>query len=112
MSDIFAHRRGPSALDPSLKLSTRRLMLSSSYHPADHYSDGDSNCERCCNCFGGMSLQAFGCVVNKLLSSIAALFCGSPGCFHAVLERICNGGCRPRRLARGFGNLLARSFQY
>ena len=59
-----------------------------------------------------MSLQALDCVIKKLFSSIAALFCDATRRSYAVLKCIRNGGCRPRSLARRFGNLLAGLFQH
>ncbi len=55
-----------------------------------------------------MSLQALGGVIKKFLSSIAALFCDTPRCSHAILKCIRNRRCRPRSLARRFCNLVAR----
>jgi len=49
---------------------------------------------------------------KKLFSSVAALFCDTPGCSYAILKCIRNSRCRPRSLARRFGNLLARLFQH
>jgi hypothetical protein len=54
-------------------------------------------------------------VVYSMRSSskpISASFCGSPRCFHSVLESICNGRRCPGCLARCFGDLIARSFQH
>ena len=59
-----------------------------------------------------MSLQALDRVIKKLFSSIATLFCDTPRCSYAILKCIRNGRCRPRSLARCFGNLLARLFQH
>jgi hypothetical protein len=57
-----------------------------------------------------MSLQALFCVIKKLLSGIAALFCDPPRCSYAILKCVRNRGCRTGSFARCFGDLLARLF--
>ncbi len=59
-----------------------------------------------------MPLQALGGIIKKLFGCIPALFCRTPRSDHALFKRICNGRCCPRSLARSFGKLLARPFQY
>ena len=46
-----------------------------------------------------MSLKALGCVIKKLFSSVATLFCDTPRDSHAILNCIGYGGCRMRCLA-------------
>src|SRR5271165_284235 len=105
------NKKGPSALDPSLTFGLLR-ELPSLHNPADRYPSRNAYCERHYNCLNRVSLQALGGVIKELFSSVAALFCDTPCCSHAIFKCIRNGRCRQRSLARRFGNLLAGSFQH
>ena len=86
--------------------------LSSLDQPTYQYSYADTYRQRHYSRFNRMSLQALLCIIKKLFGCIAALFCRTPRSDYAIFKRICNSRCRPRRLSRCFGNLLARPFQY
>ena len=59
-----------------------------------------------------MPLYASFCVVKQLCSDIAAMFCGTPRCFDAILKRIRNIRCSPRSLMRRIVNLFVHLFQH
>ncbi len=59
-----------------------------------------------------MSLDALSRVIQEFFGSIAALFCGTPDYFYAILY--CAGnriGCT-RSLVSRFGDMFSRSFHY
>ena len=105
-------RPGAPAPRARLRAFALLLALSTPNHPADRSSGRNAYQECRCNCFGRMALYALFCVVIKLRSNAAALFCNPPRCPYAILKGIRDGRCRPRSLARCFVNLLVHLFQH
>src|ERR1017187_9171975 len=94
-SDIFRHpAKRAQRTGPFSEVLGRLQKLPSLPHPADQNPDADTYRECRYNCFNGMSLQALFCVIKKLFSSIAALFCETPCYSYAILKCIPNSRCR------------------